>query len=217
MIITFGTQKGGTGKTTLGIAFANYLSQYKGKKVKVYDFDFQKSFYHRWKSDEKDTEKPPIYDVEILDDDNYENIISIETLQDMSSSEDIFLIDLAGTLDEKYVDILMYSDVIVIPFEYSNISAESTIVFNNFLGMIDSQAVKIFLRSKYDKGFDYPNQKGMDEILADYGVLLQNSVFKRNCLQTINTRKLNYEQKKAVEKAFEEIIEKIDETLQITI
>lgn len=39
MIITFGTQKGGVGKTTLAVAFANYLSLYKKKDVKVFDFD----------------------------------------------------------------------------------------------------------------------------------------------------------------------------------
>jgi chromosome partitioning protein len=45
MIITFATQKGGTGKTTLAIAFANYLSIVSERSIKVYDFDFQKSFY----------------------------------------------------------------------------------------------------------------------------------------------------------------------------
>ena len=47
MIITFGTQKGGAGKTTLAIAFANYLAL-QDKKINVFDFDFQKSFYHKW-------------------------------------------------------------------------------------------------------------------------------------------------------------------------
>ena len=40
MILTFATQKGGVGKTTLAIAFANYLSLVKNKQVKVFDFDF---------------------------------------------------------------------------------------------------------------------------------------------------------------------------------
>ena len=52
MIITFGTQKGGTGKTTLAIAFANYISGVSERKVNVFDFDFQKSFYHKWIEDE---------------------------------------------------------------------------------------------------------------------------------------------------------------------
>ncbi len=36
--------KGGTGKTTLAIAFANYISALSERKIKVYDFDLQKSF-----------------------------------------------------------------------------------------------------------------------------------------------------------------------------
>ena len=48
MIITFATQKGGTGKTTLAIAFANYLSGITTRKIKVYDFDYQKSFFNKW-------------------------------------------------------------------------------------------------------------------------------------------------------------------------
>ena len=46
MIITFATQKGGAGKTTLAIAFANYLSGLTERKLNVFDFDYQKSFYN---------------------------------------------------------------------------------------------------------------------------------------------------------------------------
>ena len=52
MIITFATQKGGTGKTTLAIAFANYISAISERKINVFDFDYQKSFYYKWKDDE---------------------------------------------------------------------------------------------------------------------------------------------------------------------
>ena len=52
MIITFATQKGGTGKTTLAIAFANYISALSERKLNVFDFDYQKSFYYKWKDDE---------------------------------------------------------------------------------------------------------------------------------------------------------------------
>ena len=57
----------------------------------------------------------------------------------------------------------------------------------------------------------------MDEEISKYGVLIETPVFKRNCLQTINTRKLSYEQKYAVRKPFNEIIESINEALQITL
>jgi chromosome partitioning protein len=216
MIITFGTQKGGTGKTTLAIAFANYISGISERKVNIFDFDFQKSFYHKWKEDEQ-SELPKLYDVEIIDEENEQPFSDFEHLIEMKESEDINLFDLAGTLDVRYSDLLIYSDFIVIPFEYSNVSAKSTLVFINFLGLLESQAERIFIRSKYDKGYKYQNQEGVDVEISKYGVILKSPVFKRNCLQTIDTRKLSYEQKYAVKNAFAEMIEYINKTLEINL
>jgi chromosome partitioning protein len=160
---------------------------------------------------------PKIYDVNVIDNDQEKPFSDFETLIKLKESKDINLFDLAGTLDEKYSDLLIYSDIIVIPFEYSDVSAKSTVVFINFLGLIESQAERVFIRSKYDKSYKYLNQEGMDAELKDYGHLLSNSVYKRNILQTINTRKLTYEQRYAVKNPFNELIEHINETLQITL
>ena len=216
MIITFATQKGGTGKTTLAIAFANYLSVLSERKINVFDFDFQKSFYHKWKEDES-LVFPKLYDVETIEEENEEPFSDFETLIDLKESEEINLFDLAGTLDAKYSDLLIYSDFIVIPFEYSNVSSKSTLVFINFLGLLESQAQRVFMRSKYDKGYNYPNQQGMDAELIKYGKLLKNPVFKRNSLQSVNTRKLTGDQKYAVKNSFTELIEFINQCLEITL
>ena len=216
MIITFGTQKGGTGKTTLAIAFANYISGISERKINVFDFDFQKSFYHKWKEDEH-SELPKLYDVEIIEEENEQPFSDFEHLIEMKESEDIHLFDLAGTLDARYSDLLIYSDFIVIPFEYSDVSAKSTLVFVNFLGLLESQAERIFIRSKYDKGYKYLNQEGMDSEISKYGTLLKNPVFKRNCLQNIDTRKLTYEQKYAVKNPFNELIDSINKISEISI
>ncbi|MGV4415504.1 ParA family protein [Chryseobacterium capnotolerans] len=216
MIITFATQKGGTGKTTLAIAFANYISVNSKRKVNVFDFDFQKSFYHKWKEDEL-LDIPKLYDVEIIDEENEQPFSDFETLIELKESEEINIFDLAGTLDVKYSDLLIYSDFIVIPFEYSNVSAKSTLVFINFLGLLESQAERIFIRSKYDKGYKYLNQDGMDTEISRYGILLKSPVFKRNCLQILDTRKLTYEQKYAVKNPFVELIDHINNCLEITL
>lgn len=216
MIITFATQKGGAGKTTLAIAFANYISSLSERKITVFDFDFQKSFYYKWKEDEG-SDLPKIYDVEVIDSDQEKPFSDFETLIELKESEDINLFDLAGTLDEKYSDLLIYSDIIVIPFEYSDVSSKSTLVFINLLGMIESQAERVFIRSKYDKSYKYLNQEGMDGVIDQFGLILKDPVYKRNCLQTIDTRKLTYEQRYAVKNPFNELIEHINETLQITL
>ena len=214
MIITFATQKGGTGKTTLAIAFANYISAISERKTNVFDFDYQKSFYHKWKEDEL-LDIPKLYDVEIIGEEEEQPFSDLETLINLKDSNEINLFDLAGTLDAKYSDLLIYSDFIVIPFEYSDVSAKSTLVFVNMLGLLESEAERIFIRSKYDKGYKYPNQEGMDTEITKYGMLLENPVFKKNCLQTIDTRKLTYQQKYGVMKSFDELIEYINKTLKI--
>lgn len=216
MIITFATQKGGTGKTTLAIAFANYLSSISERKINGFDFDFQKSFYHKWKEDEILVE-PKMYDVKNIGEDDESPFSDFEKLIELKESEEINLFDLAGTLDEKYSDLLIYSDFIIIPFEYSDVSSKSTLVFVNLLGMLESQAERIFIRNRYDKGYKYLNQEGMDAEISKYGKLLKNPVYKRNCLQSINTRKLTSEQKYAVKNSFDELIYYINETLEITL
>lgn len=216
MIITFATQKGGTGKTTLAIAFANYISAISERNINVFDFDYQKSFYQKWKEDEE-LDLPKLYDVETIGEEVEQPFSDFETILDLKDNEDINLFDLAGTLDAKYSDLLIYSDFIIIPFEYSDVSAKSTLVFVNFLGILESQSERIFIRSKYDKGYKYLNQEGMDAEIKKYGTLIKSPVFKRNCLQTIDTRKLTYEQKYAVKNAFNEIITCINENLDTNI
>lgn len=209
MVITFGTQKGGAGKTTLAIAFANYLTSL-GKKVSVFDFDFQKSFYQKWQEDEE-LDIPKLYDVKAIGED--EGMADFETIMDMKESEEIFIFDLAGTIDNKYSHLLVLSDFIIIPFEYSDVSAKSTLVFIELLSVIESSAQMIFIRSKYDKGYNYLNQEGMDAEIAKYGNILEKPVYKRNCLQNITTRKLTYEQKHSVKPTFDELINIINATL----
>ncbi len=207
MIITFGTQKGGVGKTTLAIAFANYLSIFCNKKVEVFDLDFQRSFLKKWEEDNDLLEdSPKLYEVHYIDD--VETWATEDNLERMKADTETFYIcDLAGTLDASYMTLLGLSDFMIIPFEYSNVSARSTMIFINFLAQIDSPVTRIFIRNRYDKGYDYKNQVDMDETLDRLGYLIKEPIYKRNELQYINTRKLNYRQKQALDKPFQEVID----------
>ncbi len=95
----------------------------------------------------------------IGDDEEEQPFADLEKIIGLKESEDIYLFDLAGTLDQKYSDLLIYSDFIIIPFEYSDVSVKSTLVFKNLLGLLESEAERIFIRSKYDKGYKYLNQR----------------------------------------------------------
>ena len=212
MIITFAQQKRGVGKTTLAIAFANYLVLTKNKKVNVYDFDFQRSFYSKWEEDEELNQEPSLYQVKALEN---SNAFLVEDFVKMKESEEIFLFDLGGTIDDEYMEVLMYSDILIIPFEYSEITTKSTMMFISMLGAIESSAELVFLRSKMDKGYNYKTQEHTDKQLELYGKILPAPIYKRNEMQSISTRRLTYIQKKAVKDTFEELIEYIkDETEQ---
>ena len=212
MIITFAQQKGGVGKTTLAIAFANYLVLTKNKKVNVYDFDFQRSFYSKWEEDEELNQEPSLYQVKALEN---SNAFLVEDFVKMKESEENFLFDLGGTIDDEYMEVLMYSDILIIPFEYSEITTKSTMMFISMLGAIESSAELVFLRSKMDKGYNYKTQEHTDKQLELYGKILPAPIYKRNEMQSISTRRLTYIQKKAVKDTFEELIEYIkDETEQ---
>lgn len=57
----------------------------------------------------------------------------------------------------------------------------------------------------------------MDNEIEKFGTLINTPVYKRNCLQNIDTRRLTPDQKYAVKKPFQELINFINEALQITI
>ena len=211
MVITFGTQKGGVGKTTIAIALANYLALDKKRKVFAYDFDSQKSFYKRWEIDNKNSELPQLYEVKVVDTEADLPFDNVEDLQILKESQDIHLFDLGGMLDAKYSWLLCYSDILVIPFEYSTVSIESTMVFVDVVGRgLESEASLVFIRNRYDKNYKYPNQEYMDNILQDYGELVPTPIYKRNDLQKINTREFKKDMKDAIKTNLDELIEIIN-------
>lgn len=205
MIITFGTQKGGGGKTTLAIAFANYLSSEHKKTVNVLDLDFQKSFYQKW-LDDKDSDDEEPYQVTQVSKEEMEELNSPNVLNALRNSDQVYLFDLEGAVNKAYSGVLKYSNSIIVPFSYSDITVNSTIVFVNLCNLLKIQGDLYFVRNNIDKNGNYVNQTEMDVELAKHGTLLEGSVYKRNCLQTISTRKLDYRQKLAVKDVFDELI-----------
>ena len=211
MIITFGTQKGGVGKTTLAIAFANYISLFTDKKINVIDYDFQKSFHQKWKDDEG-ISGDYLYKVVLLSEEDEKDLQNPQTMQSLKESEEIFLFDIAGNIEKKYSSVLMHSDYIIVPFSYSDVTINSTMVFINLCKLLKLTSGLYFVRNQIDKSARYINQPEMDIELSKHGTLLQNSVYKRNCLQTITTKKLSGEQKLAVKNVFDELIYNIWES-----
>lgn len=205
MIITFANQKGGVGKTTLAIAFANYLSLFTNKKVNVIDFDFQRSFYRQW-SEDKDLNGEFLYEVEKISEENIHLTQNEKILEQLKASEEVFLFDTAGNIQNNYTQVLQYSDVIIIPFGYSNVTMMSTVLFLNLLKLIKVNAQLYFIRSNIRKDDSYDLKPVMDAEFNSIGKVIGSSVFTRKCLLKINTKGLTYYQKLALQETFDELI-----------
>jgi len=134
VIVTFANQKGGVGKTTLCVTFANYLVT-KGVRVLIVDCDFQHSILKCRRSDlhKYGTGTVPYDVVEKEATDRDEMTALMEKLHNEPSIE-VALVDSPGSLKAPgLVPLFVNSDIIVIPFHYDLVTVPSTASFIIFL------------------------------------------------------------------------------------
>ncbi|PWL58951.1 MAG: chromosome partitioning protein ParA [Bacteroidales bacterium] len=134
VIVTFANQKGGVGKTTLCVTFANYLVT-KGVRVVIVDCDFQHSILKCRRSDLRKygigTVPYDVIEKEATDRD--EMTALMEKLHNEPSIE-VALVDSPGSLKAPgLVPLFVNSDIIVIPFHYDLVTVPSTASFIMFL------------------------------------------------------------------------------------
>lgn len=158
VIVTFANQKGGVGKTTLCVTFANYLLT-KGVNVVVVDCDSQHSILKCRRSDiRKYGEQAMPYDVvEREATDRQEMIELIEKLHNDPSIE-VAVIDSPGSLKAGGLVLLFVnSDIIVIPFHYDLVTVPSTASFLMFLDRLrhavgDDMKARLFIIPNLNDG-----------------------------------------------------------------
>ncbi len=137
-VITFATQKGGAGKSTLTALLANTLSQNHNRKVLVIDCDLQASLTH-------------LRDLQINEDPNaafsYElKQCAITKLQDMCvrhrDEYDDILVDIPGLLyspdgNAGQIQKFMYiCDIVLIPIRASVFDYDSSVLFYKHLAAV---------------------------------------------------------------------------------
>ena len=134
VIITFANQKGGVGKTTLCVTFANYLVA-KGVRVVVIDCDFQHSIMKCRKADiKKYGEEQLPYEVWSYEPNNKVEMTSLVEKLHNDPELDVVLMDSPGSLHaEGLVPMFVNSDIIVVPFHYDLVTIPSTASFLLFL------------------------------------------------------------------------------------
>ena len=133
-IVTFANQKGGVGKTTLCVTFANYLVA-KGVRVVIIDCDFQHSILKCRKADLKHYGEEQIpYEVWSQEPDSSEAMITLVEKLHNDPGIDVVLMDSPGSLKaDGLVPMFVNSDIIAVPFHYDLVTVPSTASFLMFL------------------------------------------------------------------------------------
>lgn len=147
MIISFFTQKGGVGKSTLAIITASYLAYIKKKKVILIDADPQHSsaIVRRTNLANIDIYKEEMEKLSINQDNIYPIIsTSVEdALQALIKGKldaDYVIIDLPGNLQDKILNVVFLSDYVIVPLEHDNASVETSIRSCNTLKTIQAKS-----------------------------------------------------------------------------
>lgn len=217
-IIVFANQKGGVGKSTLCILFADYLSE-KRHAVAVIDADLQQTIVVQRErelvAEGRDADKVP-WDVVSLETGNL-NAVK-DAMEAAKEFPGIILIDAPGNLaDDNLVPFFVNADHIIVPMSYNPNVVDSTKRFAQVMQQLkNSMELKFkiwFLPNRIDdrKKADLEQLK-LDtwKALHEHGDIL-NRINDRAYLERCSTLSLTSQQSGSVKYAFDRIISEIEE------
>ncbi len=136
-IIVFANQKGGVGKTTLSILFANYLTRLK-KQVMFLDADHQHSASAVRQEDENfQSSSAPytLHEISLRDAKQVEIVIN-----KAKKFDGTVVIDCPGSIADAGIGVIFsHADIVVIPFEFDDIGLKAT---TDFIRVINHIKIK---------------------------------------------------------------------------
>lgn len=166
MNIAFSNQKGGVGKTTLALLFANYLHA-KNQTPFCLDFDLQASLFSRHHEAQELSDAPLAIPVM-----KYRMSQVPAILDKLKRSKNIHLFDLPGSLELPELPNLFFAmDLIICPFIYDPISFESTLVYAQILQKLNVSAPLVFIPNNVKTNVNYEIADKVDRCLSDYGTV----------------------------------------------
>ena len=152
-IVVFANQKGGVGKSTLCMLFADYLA-WKKQDVCIIDTDLQKSITMQRKKDRELFEQEDPYTIQDFD------VTDPETMQQLMDSaretEGYVLFDSPGNISEDgLIPMFTSADFIICPYEYEEKTLDSTGMFVQVInalqqGTPDMHAQLFFIPNRID-------------------------------------------------------------------
>jgi chromosome partitioning protein len=109
--VSFANPKGGSGKTTSALIFAEQLAR-AGAKVGILDCDPNQNIVH-WEKERTDHNKNKIFDViGITDEEEF-----MDKMAELENQYDYLVVDLEGTASQLVTYATSQSDLVLIPFE----------------------------------------------------------------------------------------------------
>jgi len=200
MIIVFGNQKGGAGKSTLAMLFSNYISLINKTKAIILDMDYQRSILSQYE-EERILDNPELYEVIGVDLDTFPEIIDM-----LRENKDLsIIVDLPGKIDDDaLIPVIQAADVFVIPFEYEKKSYQSTLLFDMITKELNPGAKKVFIPNRLKTSVNYSLAKGINEEFQRNGILTK-PLSDRIAFQRITTRHIPSELLPLIKPVFESI------------
>ena len=182
MVIIIGNQKGGSGKSTLTMMLANFLSKVKNCTVTVIDMDYQQSISQKYEK-AKILENQEPYEVIAA---SLEDYPAMETTI-IENPDDIVLIDLPGKLDDDgLIGVFKSANLVICPFSYDEFTFESTVFFSLVLRKINPEVSILYVPNRIKANVKYEIQTDVDEQLTNFGKV-SAPIPDRIDLQRVNT------------------------------
>lgn len=180
-IIVVSNSKGGCGKSTLSVQFANYLTSV-GKSVAVLDADEGQTIV-----DLRETELKNNPDA-ALPWQVWDATKNSQAFMDRAKSLDGYVIvDCPGAINPNLLAFFKAADVIVIPFRYDDVVILRTIKFVRILRASDIKAPLLYLPNMIDIRVKSPNEEAIKDMFRRSGGMVLPRVKQGVVVQRIST------------------------------
>lgn len=214
--IVFANQKGGVGKSTLCMLFANYLA-WKKQDVCLIDTDLQKTIMMQRKKDREiyeDMEEPyTVQDFDVQDPELMQQL-----MESASQTEGFVLFDSPGNVSEDgLVPMFTGANFIICPYEYEEKTLDSTGTFIQVINALrqttpEMSARLFFVPNRIDVRIGTADElrmwKQTDAIFKQLGSVTPR-ITARASLKRINTFEITAPQRDAVKAAFDFMIRRM--------